>query len=243
MAIVFQDPRSVVNPLWKVGDYLTEGMRVHRGLDRDAARTRALELLEQVEIDNPARRLNQYPGELSGGMLQRVMIAAALAGDPDLLIADEATTGLDVTTQAAIVKRFGELQRDRGLAMLFITHDLALASSLCDRICVMYAGRIVEMQPGSEIFERGRHPYTIALVAARPDVRERRPEGLTVIPGQPTSGLEAPPGCAFHPRCRFADEQCANDVPELANHGGGAGMVACLRTAAIEAGRTQEATK
>jgi oligopeptide/dipeptide ABC transporter ATP-binding protein len=157
------------------------------------------------------------------------MIAGALANDPDLLIADEATTALDVTIQAEIVRILGRLRDERGLAILFITHDLALASTLCDRICVMYAGRIVERQNGDGIFKDPRHPYTHALLAARPSLHERRAEGLQVIPGHPTSAMDAPPGCSFNPRCPFADEAsgCQSVVPPLERVG--SGDVACLR--------------
>jgi oligopeptide/dipeptide ABC transporter ATP-binding protein len=229
MAMIFQEPRAYIDPLWRVEDHLTEGMRVNVHLGRDAARAHAIELLEQVGISDGARRLRQYPGELSGGLLQRVMIAGALAGDPDLLFADEATTALDVTTQAEIVRLLSRLRDERGLAVLFITHDLALASTICDRISVMYAGRVVETQQRSGIFEDPRHPYTHALLAARPNLHARRVEGLQVIPGRPTSAMNAPPGCSFHPRCTFADEAsgCMTVLPPLERVG--SGEVACLR--------------
>ena len=216
-AMVFQEPRAYVDPLYRVEDHITEGIRA-AGTSRDDAHARAVELLGQVGIRDGERRLRQYPGELSGGMLQRAVIAGALAGDPGLLIADEATTALDVTTQAEIVKILLRLRDERGLAVLFITHDLALAAEVCDRVCVMYAGRIVEAQDGAGIFEEPRHPYTHALLAARPNLEERAVSGLAVIPGQPTSGLEAPPGCSFHPRCPFASEEagCGTQVPLLA---------------------------
>src|SRR5262249_53253458 len=150
--------------------HLTEGMRVHGRMIRSEARKRAVNLLRQVGIRDGERRLGQYPGQLSGGMLQRVVIAGALAGQPDLIIADEPTTALDVTTQAEIVAIFAALRRDRGLAMLFITHDLGLAAAFCDRILVMYAGRIVESQPSSRLFGQATHPYTRALVSARPSL-------------------------------------------------------------------------
>ncbi|MEA2160702.1 MAG: peptide/nickel transport system ATP-binding protein [Solirubrobacteraceae bacterium] len=229
MGMIFQEPRAYIDPLWRVEDHLTEGMRVHDHVDRQTARQRAGDLLEQVGIADGRRRLRQYPGELSGGMLQRVMIAGALAGDPDLLIADEATTALDVTTQAEIVRILGRLRDERGLAVLFITHDLALASTICDRICVMYAGRIVEAQDRDGIFGDPRHPYTHALLGARPSMSARQEEGLEVIPGRPTSAMNAPPGCSFHPRCPYAQESsgCMGTVPPLEPVG--AGQVACLR--------------
>jgi len=226
VGVIFQDPRSAVDPLWKIEDHLTEGMRVHAGRSRDEARVEAIGLLEQVGIHDGPRRLSQYPVQLSGGLLQRVVIAGALAGNPELIIADEPTTSLDVTTQAEIVAIFSALRRDRGIGMLFITHDLALAASLCDRILVMYAGRIVDAQSRDGIFSRPGHPYTRALVGARPSAGTRG-ERLAVIPGVPTSASDAPGGCAFHPRCAFAAEMCKSQIPALMPIDGGAS--ACLR--------------
>ena len=229
-AMVFQEPRAYVDPLYRVEDHITEGIRAAGTHTRAQARERALELLEQVGIRDGERRLRQYPGELSGGLLQRVAIAGALAGDPDLLIADESTTALDVTTQAEIVKILTRLRDERGLSVLFITHDLALAAEVCDRVCVMYAGRIVEDQGGTGVFEDPRHPYTHALLAARPSLDARAEAGLEVIPGRPTSAFAAPPGCSFHPRCPFADDAagCRTVVPPLAPVSGV--PVACLRS-------------
>lgn len=230
IGVIFQDPRSSVDPLWTVEDHVTEGMRVHQGLNRGEARRRAVELLAQVGIQDGARRLRQYPTELSGGLLQRVVIAGALAGEPGLIIADEPTTSLDVTTQAEIVAILSSLRRDRGLAMLFITHDLALATSLCDRILVMYAGRIVEVQSRDGILTHPAHPYTHALIGARPTLEGRR-ERLAVIPGIPTSAANAPVGCPFHPRCRFAQKRCRKMVPPLVEVD--LGLSACVRTTEI----------
>jgi oligopeptide/dipeptide ABC transporter ATP-binding protein len=226
VGVIFQDPRSAVDPLWRIEDHLTEGMRVHERLSRDDARRRAVELLEQVGIRDGIRRLGQYPVQLSGGLLQRVVIAGALAGNPELIIADEPTTALDVTTQAEIIAIFSTLRRDRGIGMLFITHDLALAASLCDRILVMYGGRIVDAQSHDGIFTRPGHPYTRALVGARPSAGVRS-DRLSVIPGIPTSASDAPAGCPFRPRCGFASEICAERVPELLPVDGGAS--ACVR--------------
>ena len=213
-AMIFQDPRAHIDPLWTAGDHLAEGLRVHGGLGRGDARRRALELLANVGITDGERVLRAYPGELSGGMLQRVMIAGALAGDPDLLIADEPTTALDVTIQAEIVAIFDALRRERELAMLFITHDLELASAICDRVVVLYAGRIMEEQPAETLFAAPTHPYTVGLLAARPAL-ELRSERLTVIPGRPPTPAEAPDGCPFHPRCAFAVDACQAEVPPL----------------------------
>jgi oligopeptide/dipeptide ABC transporter ATP-binding protein len=232
LGVIFQDPRSHVDPVWTIGDHVTEGMRVIEGMSQRAARARAAALLRMVGIPDGEQRLRQYPGELSGGMLQRVMIAGALAGEPDLLIADEPTTALDVTTQAEIVAILNALRRERSLTMLFVTHDLALAAQLCDRIVVMYAGRIVESQPAASLLSVPRHPYTRALVAARPalDVRKGR---LEVLPGLPTSALDAPAGCPFHPRCRFAIPRCTLAEPALVPVGDSA-LSACIRSVELE---------
>ncbi len=226
IGMIFQDPRAYIDPLWRVEDHVTEGLRVHLGVGRSAARARAIELLAAVGIDQPERRIRQYPGEMSGGMLQRVMIAGALSVEPALLLADEATTALDVTTQAEIVELLARLRAERGLAVLFITHDLALANSICDRVCVMYAGRLVEVREGRRIFDDPRHPYTMGLLAARPSVMGRVGR-LPVIEGTPTSAMEAPDGCPFHPRCPFVVPDCPVEVPELRPVPGG--VVRCIR--------------
>src|SRR5581483_9467083 len=171
-------------------------------------------LLDQVGINEPARRLRQYPMELSGGMLQRVMIAAVLLAEPRLILADEPTTALDVTTQSEVLAILDELRRARGTALLFITHDLDLAVAVCDRIAVMYAGRVQEVRPAAAVAARPRHPYTAALLASRPELGARR-HRLPVIPGRPVSAFEAPPGCAFAPRCPQATDVCRAAVPVM----------------------------
>jgi oligopeptide/dipeptide ABC transporter ATP-binding protein len=226
IGMIFQDPRAYIDPLWRVEDHLTEGLRLHLGFSRSAARARAIELLDTVGIDQPDRRIHQYPGEMSGGMLQRVMIAGALSVGPTLLLADEATTALDVTTQAGIVRLLDRLRRDHGLAVLFITHDLALASAICDRVYVMYAGRIVEVRSRQLIFEDPRHPYTMGLLAARPKV-DSKADRLPVIPGTPINAMDAPAGCPFHPRCPYAVAECRSEVPRLIEVPGGAAR--CVR--------------
>ena len=226
IGMVFQDPRAYIDPLWRVEVHMTEAMRVHLGYSRSRARERAVELLTAVGLDQPERRMRQFPDELSGGMLQRVMIAGALAVEPSVLLADEATTALDVTTQAEIVRLLGDLSRQRGLSVLFITHDLALADIVCDRVCVMYAGRIVEVRDGRQIFDDPIHPYTIDLLAARPSIA-RRVDRLPVIRGVPTSAMDAPEGCPFHPRCRFAEDACRRGVPTLVAVRGG--FARCFR--------------
>jgi peptide/nickel transport system ATP-binding protein len=212
MAMIFQDPRASINPVKTCGAQIVEVLRVDRGLDRTAARARALELLELVSISDPERVLRAYPAELSGGMLQRVLIAIALAIEPALIIADEATTSLDVTVQADILGILDALRREGRIGLVFITHDLELAAAICDRIVVMYAGRIVEQQPAAALFASPRHPYTARLLAARPDIG-RRQERLHAIPGRPPALGEIPAGCPFHPRCPLAIEQCIAEAP------------------------------
>jgi oligopeptide/dipeptide ABC transporter ATP-binding protein len=226
IGFVFQDPRAYIDPLWRVGDHMTEAMRVHLGLSRSESRDRAIELLDAVGIDRPERRMHQFPDELSGGMLQRVMIAGALSVNPSVLLADEATTAVDVTTQAEIVKLLARLSAERGLSVLFITHDLALADIVCSRVCVMYAGRIVEVREGRQIFDDPIHPYTIDLLAARPTIQHRVAR-LPVIKGVPTSAMDAPSGCPFHPRCRFALDECRTGVPAMVPVRGG--LARCFR--------------
>jgi len=225
-AMIFQDPRAHINPLHTIGSFLTEGLRVNDGLSSRAATTRARELLDIVRISDPDRRLRQYPHELSGGMLQRVMIAAALASKPRLLLADEPTTALDVTTQAEVMAILSELRRDSGLAILFITHDLELAAATCDRTAVMYAGSIVEDQPSEALRSAPRHPYTAALLASRP-MLDAPADRLAVIAGRAVAAFEAPTGCAFHPRCHHAIDECRVMEPKLVTTG--SLHVACLR--------------
>lgn len=211
VAMVFQDPHAHINPVRTVGDFLTEGMVAIQGLSRREARARALELLELVNIDAAPARLRQFPHELSGGMLQRVMIAAAIAGEPELLIADEPTTALDVTTQSDLMATLLELRAERELALLFITHDLELAAATCDRTAVIYAGRIVEERPSGTLHRDPRHPYTIGLLRARPQL-VRLGHELAQLPGLPAdSALEI--GCAFAPRCHFAAQICESTTP------------------------------
>ena len=226
IGMIWQDPRAYIDPLWRIEVHMTEAMRVHLGLSKSEARTRAIDLLASVGIDRPERRMRQFPHELSGGMLQRVMIAGALSVEPSVLLADEVTTALDVTTQAEVVKLLDRIRAERGLAVLFITHDLALASLICDRVCVMYAGRIVEARQGRRIFEHPLHPYTMGLLAARPQI-DRKVDRLSVIRGVPASAMDAPPGCAFHPRCRFAVHGCGDSVPVPVPVQGGS--VSCIR--------------
>ncbi|GAA1273544.1 ABC transporter ATP-binding protein [Kitasatospora nipponensis] len=211
-AMVFQDPRAAINPLRRLGDFLTESLLLSAGASPEQAERRAGELLAAVGLGE--RVLRQYPGELSGGMLQRVMIAAALMGGPRLILADEPTTALDVTTQAEVVSLLGELRERFGTGLLFVTHDLGLAAAISDRVYVMYAGRIAETGPAGALFERPRHPYTAALLASTP--RLDAPRGrLAAIEGRPPGLREAVTGCPFAPRCPLASSLCAEQAPEL----------------------------
>jgi oligopeptide/dipeptide ABC transporter ATP-binding protein len=219
VGMVFQDPMTALNPAQRVGEQVAESVRVHDSTaTRDSARRRAHELLEQVGLPAGAARARDYPHQLSGGMRQRVMLAIALANRPALLLADEPTTALDVTTQAQILDLLDELRREIGLAVLHITHDLGVVAGHAERVVVMYAGRIVEEAPADALFRAPRHPYTRGLLASAPAAAHARPHtrgGLPAIPGQPPAPGAVPPGCAFHPRCPFAQPRCAAAVPPL----------------------------
>jgi oligopeptide/dipeptide ABC transporter ATP-binding protein len=227
VAMIFQDPRAAINPLRSIGDFLTEGLRMSRGLERRAAEERAVQLLDSVGISRAQARLRQFPHEFSGGMLQRVMIAGALGSGARLILADEPTTALDVSIQAEVVLLLDELRREHDLALLFITHDLDLAVAICDRIAVMYAGRVVEDRPAVELYDQPRHPYTAALIGCRPAVDERV-DRLVSIPGSPVSAFAAPPGCAFSDRCTHVVDLCRTERPDLAAEAGG--RVRCHRS-------------
>jgi oligopeptide/dipeptide ABC transporter ATP-binding protein len=207
VAMIFQDARAHTNPVRTIGDFLTEGMRVNARMSKKAAEAEAQGLLREVGISDPERRMRQYPHELSGGLLQRVMIASAVAARPRLILADEPTTALDVTTQAEVMAILQRLQRDHGMAMLFISHDLELASAVCDETIVLYAGQVMERQPSTQLHARPLHPYTAALVHARPEI-DRRVERLPAIAGHPTTAYEAPEGCPFAPRCLHVRDEC-----------------------------------
>ncbi|GAA4975539.1 ABC transporter ATP-binding protein [Yinghuangia aomiensis] len=209
-AMVFQDPRAAVNPLRRIGDFLTESVRLNKIMTPAAAEARAVELLEAVGLT--ADVLRRHPGQLSGGMLQRVMIAGALMGDPALLLADEPTTALDVTTQAEVVALLGDLRARFGTGLLFVTHDLGLAAAISDRVYVMYAGRIAETGPAASVFARPRHPYTKALLDSTPSLDA--PQGrLAAIDGQPPDLRQELAGCPFAPRCAFATDLCGTEAP------------------------------
>ena len=211
ISMIFQNPRASLNPVLTVGKVLREVLRVHAGLTGAPARRRAMELLADVGLADPAAVLGRYPHQLSGGMAQRVMIALALASGPDLLLADEPTTALDVTIQFQIIQLLSRLRRERNLAQLVISHNLGVIAELCDRVAVMYAGAIVETAPVERIFDQPRHPYTSGLLAAR----TRRPDGdrIASIPGQVPDLRERPEGCPFHPRCALASAVCRERPP------------------------------
>ena len=238
VAMIFQDPRAHTNPVRRIGDFMTEALRTNLAVPAAEARRRAVDMLTQVGIDDGERRLRQYPHQMSGGMLQRIMIAAALLTKPRLLLADEPTTALDVTTQAEVMAILDDLRRGFGLAMLFITHDLELAAAICDRTAVMYAGQVVEVRTSALLHSDPLHPYTAALAAARPDITHTA-DRLRAIPGRPLSAFEAPPGeCAFAPRCAHASDICLQAGPELIELDGG--MSRCARAQALR-GQLQEA--
>jgi peptide/nickel transport system ATP-binding protein len=213
IAMIFQEPRAHIDPVRTVGDHMTEALRLLGGRGRRHARVQAEALLDAVKLENPRRLMGRHPHELSGGMLQRVMIAGALAGNPDLLLADEPTTALDVTTQAEVIAILTDLQAERGLGVLLISHDIELVSAVCDRIAVIYAGEIVEDSPAGVLRDGPLHPYTVGLLASRPSLFED-PSPLAVIPGQPISAFEVGEGCPFASRCRFTDQMCKRLAPE-----------------------------
>ncbi|MAY31088.1 MAG: peptide ABC transporter permease [Rhodovulum sp.] len=207
ISYIFQDPLATLHPLYTIGDQLAEAIRVHHPVSRGEARARAVDLLKSVRIPNAESRANSYPHELSGGMRQRVGIAMALANDPDVIIADEPTTALDVTVQAQILSLLNDLRRERGLAIIFITHDFGVVAQLCDHVAVMYAGRIVEHGPTNDILRAPAHPYTARLMACVPELGQGRRE-LAAIPGLPPMVDQLPAGCAFAPRCDMASAAC-----------------------------------
>lgn len=228
VGMIFQEPLTSLNPVLSIGMQVAEPLRLHRGLPARAAAARAVELLEQVGIRDPAARARSFPHELSGGMRQRAMIAMAIACEPALLIADEPTTALDVTVQRQILELLRTLQRTRGMALLLITHDLGVVAEVADRVCVMYAGRIVEQSPAADLLRAPRHPYTRALLRSMPTLdgavqsgatgsATARRQRLPVIPGDVPRPATRPAGCAFHPRCEAAegDPRCLGQVPEL----------------------------
>tara|TARA_B100000745_G_scaffold289344_1_gene227379 strand:+ start:447 stop:1388 length:942 start_codon:yes stop_codon:yes gene_type:complete len=215
IAMIFQEPMTSLNPVFSVGRQLTETLLRHTDMKASQAKERALELLVQVGISDPQRRLEQFPHHLSGGMRQRVMIAMALACDPKLIIADEPTTALDVTIQAQILELMKGLSERLGVAQLIITHNLGVVARYAKRVNVMYAGKIVEMGLAKDIYHNPSHPYTLGLLASVPRLDQARGTKLIPIEGQPPDLARLDKGCAFRPRCRFATERCAQEIPEL----------------------------
>jgi oligopeptide transport system ATP-binding protein len=220
IAMVFQDPFTSLHPMLSIGKQLTEHVRFHLGLDRRAAEERAVELLVDVRIPDPRSALRRFPHQFSGGMRQRIAIAIALACRPRLLIADEPTTALDVTVQAGILGLLDRLRRERELAVILITHDLGVLSSIADRVSIFYAGRVVESGTRDEVLQRPRHPYTRALLDALPHPEAPQEQELVAIGGAPPTPGRLPRGCAFHPRCAYAVDDCRTLPPPLARVNG-----------------------
>lgn len=228
-SMVFQEPRLALDPVYTLGRQIEETIMRHEGISRSQAAARALALFQKVKIPSPERRLQNYPHEMSGGMLQRSMIAMALACNPKVLLADEPTTALDATVQIQILLLIRDLQKEYGLSVIFVTHDIGVAAEVADRIAVMYAGRIVEEGRVADIIREPRHPYTKGLLGARVELAQGR-DRLITIPGAPPDLAAMPPGCAFAPRCAQVSDLCRTEVPALMPVGG-AGSVACVQYA------------
>jgi oligopeptide/dipeptide ABC transporter ATP-binding protein len=235
IAMILQDPMASLNPLFTIGNQVAEPIRVHEGADRSTAWRRARDLLKAVRIPSPETRVRQFPHEMSGGMRQRIVGAIGISCEPRLLIADEPTTSLDLTIQAQYLNLLRELQREHGLALIFITHNLGIVAKMCDKLVVMYAGRVVESGPVSQIFNTPTHPYTKALLNAIPRMSDRR-QRLTAIEGQPPDLAALPRGCAFAARCPEVFDRCRKETPPEFNLGGGRTTRCWLTTAATQSG-------
>jgi peptide/nickel transport system ATP-binding protein/oligopeptide transport system ATP-binding protein len=234
IGMIFQEPMTSLNPVHTVGRQIAEMVIRHENLSAARARKRAIEMLDLVGIPEPARRVDNYPHEMSGGMRQRAMIAMALACEPRILIADEPTTALDVTIQAQMLELMSDLQQKLGMAIVFITHDLGVVAEIADRVVVMYAAQVVEMAPVAEIFRNPRMPYTAGLMNSIPRIgASRHKTRLQAIPGTVPALTRLPYGCRFHPRCAFATETCRGTVPSLERDGSDH-MIRCLRWREID---------
>jgi peptide/nickel transport system ATP-binding protein/oligopeptide transport system ATP-binding protein len=214
ISMIFQEPMTSLNPVFTIGDQIMEAIQLHQRLNKKEARKKAIEMLDRVKIPFPEKRIDSYPHQLSGGMRQRAMIAMALSCQPKLLIADEPTTALDVTIQAEVLRLLREIQREMGMSVMLITHDLGVVSEVGDRVAVMYAGRMVEYGPVEAIFHEMRHPYTKGLLESIPQLEEKR-NRLNAIPGQVPDPMNLPEGCKFHPRCYLRIEECRKEEPPL----------------------------
>jgi peptide/nickel transport system ATP-binding protein/oligopeptide transport system ATP-binding protein len=214
ISMIFQEPMTSLNPVFTIGDQIMEAIILHQGLGKGEARKRAIEMLDRVKISSPEKRIDSYPHQLSGGMRQRAMIAMALSCQPKLLIADEPTTALDVTIQAQVLQLLKEIQREMGMSVMLITHDLGVVAEIADRVAVMYAGRIFEYGPIEAIFSTMRNPYTRGLMHSIPQLTEKRGR-LNAIPGQVPDPMDLPAGCKFHPRCYLMIEECKKEEPPL----------------------------
>jgi oligopeptide transport system ATP-binding protein len=221
ISMIFQDPMTSMNPVYRIGRQIAEPVRVHKGATAAQARARAIELLGLVGIPHPEKRVDDYPHQFSGGMRQRAMIAMALACDPDILIADEPTTALDVTIQAQILELMQEVQKRTGAAIVMITHDLGVIADIADRVLVMYAGKPVEYGTLDEVFSSPQHPYTWGLMDSVPRAGMSEKSALRPITGQPPSLIDVPAGCSFNPRCPYAKDRCRTELPELRIISGG----------------------
>jgi len=227
ISMIFQEPMTALNPVFTIGNQMIDVLRRHRGLTRKQARSAAIEMLDKVGIPAPADRIDEYPHQLSGGMRQRVMIAMALSCDPKLLIADEPTTALDVTTQAQVLEQINRLQDEFHMAVILITHDLGVVAETCGRAIVMYCGRVVENTPIDQLFAAPSHPYTGGLLNAIPQVRKERLTELPIIPGRVPDLLHLPAGCRFADRCNRVGDDCRKTGPSLTWSGDGTSAVAC----------------